>query len=113
MAKKDLNYRLRNEPEKHFSIQAKAEGSGKKGSVVRALIKRYDEREFRYEVRFTGPFTETKDNFSADMYLETALNVIRSQLESHRHEDTVIVLEDASGLMHSSPGSKIDWKTPG
>ena len=111
-AKKNVEYRLRNEPEKQFSIDASAKGSGKKGSVIKALVKRYDEREFRYEVRFGGPFTETKDNFTADMYLETALNVVRSQIESHRHEDTLIVLEEASGLMDSTAGAKLDWEKP-
>ncbi len=109
-AKKSVEYRLRNEPEKHFAIEAQAKGGGKKGSVVKALVKRYDEREFRYEVRFGGPFAETKDNFTADMYLETALNVVRSQIESHRHEDTLIVLEAASGLMDSEAGAKLDWE---
>lgn len=111
-ANKSVEYRLRNEPEKHFSIEAHAKGNGKKGSVIKALVKRYDEREFRYEVRFGGPFVETKDNFTAEMYLETALNVVRSQIESHRHEDTLILLEEASGLMESKPGAKLDWEKP-
>lgn len=103
------NYSLRNEPEKTFSIDAEGKGRGKKGSLIKAKIKRWDDLEFRYEVKFEGPFTETKGNFTTEMYLLTALNVVKSQLESHVHRDTRIVISDASGLMHSEPNAKLDW----
>ncbi len=107
--KKTVEYRLRNEPEKHFQIAAEAQGAGSQGSVVKATIERYDERVFHYEVRFGGPFAETKANFNEEMYLETALSIICSQLESHIHEDTLLFLEEASGLMQTKHPAKLDW----
>ena len=111
-ASKELEYRLRNEPDKYFQIKAKAKGNGKKGSLIKALVTRYDELQFRYQVTFEGPFAETKANFTAEMYLLTALNVISAQLESHRHEDTVISIHHASGLMDTQPGAKLNWEKP-
>ncbi|MGE0488121.1 MAG: hypothetical protein AB7S38_02780 [Vulcanimicrobiota bacterium] len=104
-----VEYRLRNEPEKFFKIAASAEGSGAKGATVRATVTRHDNHVFRYEVIFEGDFTSTKQNFNEEMYLGTGLSVVKSQLESHLHQDTRIRIRHASGLMQTEHPAKLDW----
>ncbi|MBI3928716.1 MAG: hypothetical protein HY319_24465 [Armatimonadetes bacterium] len=108
MEKHTIRYALRNEKEKTFEIDAVAEGAGSSGSTVKATITRFDGHSFRYEVVFRGEFARTKENFTEEMYLLTALDVMKAQLESHVHEHTRIVLEQASGLMTSEVGARID-----
>lgn len=103
-------YSLRNEREKKFVIEAKAEGEGAGGSVVRATVSRYDGLKFRYEVVFRGEYASTKANFTEEMYLLTGLSLVKSQIESHRHVDTRIVLDVNSGLPITEVGAKLDWE---
>lgn len=106
-------YALRNDPGTTFSIQSSATGEGEEGSTVRALIKRNsDGLTFRYEVVFAAEYAGTKKNFTADMYHETALSVIRSQLESHVYRDTRITLQVNSGLPRTEVGVALNWDQP-
>jgi len=105
-------YQLRNDAKVTFQVQSSAVGSGVSGCLVKALVTRVDGLSFRYEVVFSGEYAASKANFSEDMYHETGLSVVRSQLESHVHRDTRIRLEVNSGLPRSEVGVSFDWVDP-
>lgn len=113
MHQKASQYRLRNEPQKTFSVEASAEGAGASGSVVRATVTRYDGLCFHYEIVFEGEFSASKPNFTEEMYLETALSIVHSQIESHVHRDTRMSVHEESGLMRTEPGAALDWARAG
>ena len=102
-------YSLRNERQKKFTIEATAKGSGAEGSVVRGQVARYDGLKFRFEVVFRGEYSSTKANFTEEMYLLTGLSLMKSQIESHRHVDTRITLDVASGLPITEVNARLDW----
>jgi len=108
MHEKTTEYRLRNQPEISFSVRATCTGGGTEGAVARAHVCRVDGLKFRYEVRFQGEFCATKANFDDEMYLETALSLIKSQIESHRYEDSQIVVEVNSGMPRTRLGVKLE-----
>lgn len=103
------HYQLRNDANIRFNLESQAQGCGSEGSLVKILITRNDGEKFRYEVIFRGEYSASKANFTEDMYLETALSVARSQLESRVHQDTRIVLEVNSGLPRTQIGVALDW----
>jgi len=105
-------YQLRNDPTATFQLESSAEGRGTDGCVVRIAITRHDGHGFRYEVVFSGDYVESKPNFTAEMYHETALAVARSQIESHVHRDTRITVQANSGLPRSQVGVHFDWEKP-
>ena len=102
-------YTLRNERQKKFTIEATATGGGTEGAVVRGTVARYDGLKFRYEVVFRGEYAATKANFTDEMYLETGVSLMKSQIESHRHVDTRITLDVGSGLPRTEVGASFDW----
>ena len=106
------HYKLRNDASVTFQLRSSASGQGAQGCVVRAAVTRNDGHSFRYEVVFTGEYAASKSSFSEDMYHETALSVVRSQLESHVHRDTRITLSVNSGLPRSQVGVSFDWVDP-
>ena len=93
MHEKTIDYHLRNEKNVRFTIHASCANK-----VTRARIARNDGLQFQMEVRFEGEYAETKPHFDDEMWLETALSLIKSQIESYRFEDTEIVLSVNSGL---------------
>ncbi len=105
-------YALRNDPSAEFHIRSGCQAEGAGGGVARALVRRHDGLEFRYEVIFRGDYSASKANFTRDMYWETALSVVRSQLESHVHRDTRITLEANSGLPLTEVGVVMSWEAP-
>ena len=90
-----------------LSIKARCRGQGAEGAVARADICRNDGLKFSYEVRFQGEYSASKANFDTEMYLETALSLVKSQIESHRLEDSEIVVEVNSGLPRTRVGIKL------
>ena len=106
------SYKLRNDASVTFQLRSNATGQGSSGCIVRAAITRHDGHSFRYEVVFTGEYASSKSTFSQDMYQDTGLSVIRSQLESHVHRDTRITLEVNSGLPRTEVGVSFDWVDP-
>ena len=106
---KQTIYKLRNTPAIHFTVDSQVLGPDDSGAVVRATIRRNDGLQFRYEVAFTPEYCRTKPAFDGEMYLETGLSVVNSQLESHVYKDTRIRLEVNSGLPRTQVGCKLDW----
>lgn len=105
-------YQLRNDAKVTFEMRSSAVGSGIEGCVVKVAVTRHDGHKFRYEIVFRGEYAASKASFSEDMYLETGLSVVRSQLESHVHRDTRICLEVNSGLPRTEVGASLDWEEP-
>jgi hypothetical protein len=105
-------YQLRNDAQVTFQLRSSASGEGAQGCQVRVAVTRHDGHSFRYEVVFADEYAASKPGFSQDMYLETALSVVRSQLESHVHRDTRITLSVNSGLPRSQVGVSFDWVDP-
>ena len=97
------SYTLRNQPQRKFAISSKVEHADSQGAVVVAEIQEGANDPFLYRVEFSGDFTSTKEDFDADMYLQTALSLVRSQLESLRHRPTLLRVQHASGLVHTEP----------
>lgn len=105
-------YHLRNDASVTFQLRSSATGSGADGCVVKVAITRHDGHAFKYEIVFRGEYAASKPNFTADMYHETGLSVVRSQLESHVHKDTRVSLEVNSGLPRSEVGVALNWNEP-
>ena len=105
-------YQLRNDAKITFALRSSATGSGTEGCVVKVAVTRHDGHKFRYEIVFCGEYAASKPNFSDEMYHETGLSVVRSQLESHVHTDTRIRLEVNSGLPRSEVVVSFDWEEP-
>jgi hypothetical protein len=106
-------YALRNDPNDRFKIRSSASGEGVAGSTMRAKVTRErDGLTFRVEVVFQGEYASTKANFTTDMYHETALSILRSQLESHVYRDTRVTLEVNSGLPRTQVGVQLGWDEP-
>jgi hypothetical protein len=105
-------YQLRNDAKVTFEMRSSATGSGLDGCVVKVAVTRHDGHKFRYEIVFRGEYSASKPGFTEDMYHETGLSVVRSQLESHVHRDTRICLEVNSGLPRSEVGASFDWEEP-
>lgn len=98
-------YSLRNSPNDIFEIAASVTKSGKSGldgAQVTADIKHVSGRGFRYVVEFGGDFVATKENFTPEMFLHTAISIVQSQVESKRYRDTLIKVHAHSGLMETS-----------
>jgi len=105
-------YALRNDANHRFQIVSSVRGSGTQGATIRALISSDRDGSFRYEVIFRGEYSQSKPNFDEDCYHETALSLIRSQLESHCYRDTRILLEVNSGLPRTELGVQFEWDRP-
>lgn len=105
-------YSLRNDPKVTFQLHSRAQGHGAQGCVVRVAITRHDGHHFLYEVVFGGDYASSKANFTEDMYHETALSVVRSQLESHIHRNTRITLAVNSGLPRTEVDAALEWTEP-
>lgn len=105
-------YKLRNDDGVTFQLRSSARGSGAEGCVVRVAVERFDGHRFRYEVVFKDDYSSSKPGFTEDMYHETALSVVRSQLESHVHKDTRLTLAVNSGLPRTEVGPAFDWEDP-
>ena len=102
-------YTLRNNPSDIFDISAEVTKSGKSGAdgaEITAQIKHVSGHAFCYKVEFGGEFAETKENFTPEMYLHTAISIMQSQLESKRYEDTLLKVHRHSGLTDTSPLGK-------
>ena len=106
------HYALRNDSNVAFRLRSDCQAEGAEGGVARAQVRRHDGLEFRYEVIFRGEYSGSKPNFTREMYWETALSVVRSQLESHVHRDTRIILEANSGLPRTEVGAAFSWDLP-
>lgn len=99
-------YALRNHPNRKFSIQAsldKASKGGADGASVTGEIREGEGEPFTYVVRFEDEFTSTKANFDEEMYLLTAISLMQSQIESHKHRSTLLRVHRDSGLIHTEP----------
>ena len=102
----EQKYSLRNEPEKVFSVCAKIlkEVSDKEpGAEIEARIESESGQSFTYLVEFGDEFVSTKKDFTSEMYLHTALSIVKSQLESKVHRDTWFYLHRDSGLVQTRP----------
>ena len=102
-------YSLRNEPRINFRIELSTAGGGVEGATTRATISKNDGQNFRYEVTFRGEYCSTKANFNTQMYEDTALSLIRCQLESRVYRDTRITLEVNSGLPRTETDVSLKW----
>ena len=105
-------YKLRNDSRVTFQLSSSATGKGTDGCRVRIAVVRFDGHRFHYEVVFAGEYAASKPEFDADMYHETALSIVRSQLESHVHRDTRITLSVNSGLPRTEVDVSFDWDEP-
>ena len=97
----EKKYSLRNDEAHAFDIEAEVTKSGKtgdKGAEITAHIRGGPDLNFSYVVEFGGDFVKTKENFTPEMYLLTALSIIESQLESKRYLDTKLSVLNDSGL---------------
>lgn len=103
MASHQTVYKLRNHPERSFSINAAIERAGQDGATIVAEIQEGRREPFTYKVEFSGPFVETKKDFDGEMYLHTALSLVCSQIESLRHVPTLLRVRSASGLVQTEP----------
>lgn len=103
MARQQSVYKLRNHPERQFSIDASVERADGDGATIVAEVREAGRPPFTYKVEFSGPFVETKKDFDAEMYLHTALSVVYSQIESLRHVPTLLRVQAASGLVLTEP----------
>lgn len=98
-------YSLRNSPTDIFEIAAGVTKSGKSGldgAQVTADIKHVSGHSFRYVVEFGGDFVASKENFTPEMFLHTAISIVQSQVESKRYSDTLIKVHAHSGLMETN-----------
>jgi hypothetical protein len=96
-------YRLRNHPDRCFSIDASVSSHSPRDTVVTAQISEGGQPPFTYVVEFAGDFVASKQDFDAEMFLHTAISVVQSQLESFRHGSTRLKVHRASGLIDTSP----------
>ena len=104
-------YRLRNQPDRRFRIEASSRVDGSGAGLVRALVTAPEGSSFRYELVFEGDFTSTKACFDAEAFLHTALSLVEGQIESGVHRDTRFRTVRTSGLTLTEPGAALDWKT--
>lgn len=102
-------YHLRNDAQITFKIELSTQGKGVEGATTRATIHKNDGQNFRYEVVFRGDYCQTKGNFDERMYEDTALSLVRCQLESRVYKDTRITLEVNSGLPRTETGVSLNW----
>ena len=105
-------YQLRNDSSQTFALTSSASGEGQSGCTVRVVVVRHDGHRFRMEVVFDGEYSASKANFTSDMYLDTALSLVRSQIESRVHRDTRIHLNVNSGLPITEVDAKFEWQEP-
>lgn len=104
MSQHQTVYKLRNHPGRAFTIDASVTKQGADGASITAQIAEMGGKEpFIYVVEFSGGFASTKPNFDGEMYLHTAISVMRSQLESLQHRSTRLRVHRASGLIETSP----------
>ncbi len=99
-------YALRNHPDRKFSIKAtldKGSKGGEAGASITGEIREGEGDPFTYVVQFEGEFTSTKADFDEEMYLLTAVSVMQSQIESHKHRGTLLKVHRDSGLIHTEP----------
>lgn len=95
-------YSMRNYPQRKFQIKATfSKGKGDTVAAVSADIREGEGDPFRYIVEFAGEFTSTKSDFTDEMYLLTAVSVMESQIESHKHVGTLLRIHRDSGLIHT------------
>ncbi|HXE72618.1 MAG TPA: hypothetical protein VNO81_08145 [Candidatus Nitrosotenuis sp.] len=106
-----LDYALRNRPDQVFHIQAEGRGEGSSGAVVRARITGPGGADFRYEVVFTGEFAASKGNFTEEMYLQTGVALVKSQIESCVWRDSRITVSRNSGLAVTEVGAALDGRS--
>lgn len=102
----NLEYRLRNSPAETFQIKAQVTKSGKSGldgAQITSDIQYSGGRSFRFVVEFGGDFVSSKENFTPEMFLHTAVSIVCSQLESKRYQDTLLRVHSHSGLTQTSP----------
>ena len=103
MASHQTVYKLRNHPERSFSIDASVSQSGSEGATIVAKVSEAGREPFTYQVEFSGAFVETKRDFDPEMYLHTALSLVCSQIESLKHRPTLMRVQAASGLVQTEP----------
>lgn len=103
MAKHQTLYRLRNHPQRAFAIEAEVRQHDPSQAVIAATIREGEGPPFLFEVEFGGPFLATKEHFTDEMLLHTALSIVTSQLESLQHRPTRLRVHQASGLIHTEP----------
>jgi hypothetical protein len=96
-------YRLRNHPNRVFTLQASISKQDQDETVITAQISEEGKPPFTYVVEFTEEFVASKANFDGEMYLHTAVSVMQSQIESLRHRNTRLRVHRASGLIETSP----------
>jgi hypothetical protein len=97
----ETQYSLRNDSGQLFTIRAEVTRSGKSGTdgaEITASIEHISGATFTYVVDFGGEFTETKANFTPEMYLHTAISIMEAQLESKKYQATLLRVHRHSGL---------------
>jgi hypothetical protein len=103
MASHQTVYKLRNHPNRAFTIDAAIGAVDAKGAKVTAQIHEAGGQPFTFVVEFSEGFVSTKGNFDGEMYLHTAISVMQSQLESLQHRSTLLRVHRASGLIETEP----------
>ena len=103
MSRHQTVYKLRNHPNRVFEIDASVTESGPGGATITAHITEAGKEPFTYRVEFGHEFTASKANFDAEMYLHTAISVMQSQIESHKHRSTLLRVHRGSGLIDTEP----------
>lgn len=103
MASYQTVYRLRNHPNRAFTIDASTTAEDAEGATIIAQVQEAGRPPFTYLVEFSEGFTATKKNFDGEMYLHTAISVVQSQIESLQHRSTRLRVHRASGLIETKP----------
>ena len=105
----ETQYRLRNDKQSVYQIEASVTKSGKSGldgAEITGTIQSPGGSKFTYLVEFGGDFVVTKENFTPEMFLHTAISIMESQIESKRHVDTWLQVYRHSGLTETRPLSE-------
>lgn len=109
MERIEVEHGLKNAPKRVYKIASEAEGDFGQGVTVRARITTPEEATYRVEVKLEPGYTATKPHFDLHDFMLTAVEVVKSHIESQRHEDYRIELVENSGLPRSQAVSGLTW----
>lgn len=109
MERIEVEHPLKNAPKSIFKIAAEAEGDFRNGVVVRTRVTTPEARTYRVEVKLEAGYTATKPHFDTHDFMLTGVEMVKSHIESHRHEDFRIELVENSGLPRSQAVKDLTW----
>lgn len=109
MERIETEHALKNAPKQIYKIKAEAEGDYGHGVTVRSRIITPEDRTYRVEVKLEPGYTASKPHLDAHDFLLTGVELVKSHIESHRHEDFRIELVENSGLPRSRAVKDLTW----